>query len=38
MPIVSLYAGLLALLFVALSLRTLGLRRRLRIAIGDAGS
>ncbi len=38
MPIVSLYAGLLTLLFVGLSLRTLRLRRRLRIAIGDAGN
>ena len=31
------YAALLALLFVALSIRTLRLRRSLRIAIGDAG-
>jgi uncharacterized protein len=38
MHIVSLYASLLALLFVALSVRTLRLRRRLRIAIGDAGN
>lgn len=38
MPIVSLYAALLALLFVLLSVRTLRLRRRLRIPIGDAGS
>ena len=38
MPIVSLYAALLALLFVILSVRTLRLRRRLRIPIGDAGS
>jgi uncharacterized membrane protein YecN with MAPEG domain len=37
-PIVSLYAALLALLFVGLSIRTLLLRRRLRIAIGDAGN
>ena len=36
--IVSLYAGLLALLFVGLSVRTLLMRRRLRIAIGDAGN
>jgi len=35
---VSLYAALLALLYVVLSVRTLRLRRRLRIAIGDAGS
>ena len=38
MHIVLLYAGLLALLFVASSFRTLRLRRRLRIAIGDAGN
>lgn len=38
MPVVSLYAGLLALFFVGLSLRTLLMRRRLRIAIGDAGN
>lgn len=38
MPIVSLYASLLALFFVAMSVRTLRMRRRLRIAIGDAGN
>ena len=38
MPIVSLYAALLALFFVALSARTVLLRRRLGIAIGDAGN
>lgn len=32
------YAALLALLFVALSIRTLRLRRRLRIAVGDGGN
>lgn len=37
MRIVSLYAAVLALLFVALSVRTLRLRRRLRIAVGDRG-
>ena len=36
MHVVALYAALLALLFVGLSVRTLRLRRRLRIAIGDA--
>lgn len=36
--VVLLYAGLLALLFVGLSVRTLRLRRHLRIAVGDAGS
>ena len=38
MPIVFLYAGLLALVFAALSLRALALRRRLRIPIGDASN
>ncbi len=38
MQIVSLYAALLALLFVALSVRTLRMRRRLRVAVGDGGS
>jgi uncharacterized protein len=38
MHIVPLYASILALLFVVLSVRTLRLRRRLRIAIGDAGN
>jgi hypothetical protein len=31
------YAAVLALLFIALSVRTLRLRRRLRIAVGDGG-
>ena len=37
MRITPLYAALLALLFGALSIRTLLLRRRLRVAVGDAG-
>lgn len=37
MRIVFLYAAVLGLVFVALSVRTLRLRRRLRIAIGDRG-
>ena len=37
MHITPFYAAILGLLFFALSLRTLGLRRKLRIAIGDAG-
>lgn len=37
MHIVPVYAGLLALVFTALSVRTLRLRRRLGIALGDAG-
>lgn len=37
MATVSLYAALLAILYAALSVRTLRLRRRLRIAIGDSG-
>jgi len=36
--IVPIYAALLALLFVGLSVRTLRLRRALRIAVGDAGN
>lgn len=36
MPTVSLYAALLTLVFIALSVRTIRLRRRLRIAVGDA--
>ena len=35
--ITPLYAALLALLFVVLSVRTLRLRRALRIPVGDAG-
>ena len=38
MHIVPLYASILALLFVALSVRTLRMRRGLKIAIGDAGN
>jgi len=38
MHVVSLYASILALLFVALSIRTLRMRRSLKIAIGDAGN
>jgi len=37
MRIVPLYAAFLALVFVALSLRTIRLRQRLRVAIGDGG-
>ena len=36
--IVPFYAAILALLYVGLSVRTLRLRRKLRIAIGDAGN
>ncbi|MEP7206138.1 MAG: MAPEG family protein [Casimicrobiaceae bacterium] len=36
--IVPVYAAVLALLFFVLSVRTLRLRRSLRIAIGDAGN
>ena len=38
LPITSTYAALLALLFFALSVRTLRLRATLRIAIGDGGN
>ena len=37
MTITFLYAALLALLFVGLSVRTLRMRRRLRISVGDRG-
>lgn len=36
--ILPIYAAILTLLYVALSIRTLRLRRTLRIAIGDAGN
>ena len=38
MPTTPLYATILALLFVALSVRTINLRRRYRIVIGDGGN
>lgn len=38
MYITPLYGAVLGLLFIALSVRTLSLRRKLRIAIGDAGN
>ena len=38
MHVLPLYAALFALLFVMLSVRTLRLRRTLRIAIGDSGN
>jgi len=38
MPVAAFYASIFALLFVTLSLRTLRMRRRLKIAIGDAGN
>jgi uncharacterized membrane protein YecN with MAPEG domain len=38
MQITSFYGALLALLFVALSVRTLSVRRKLRVAVGDAGN
>jgi uncharacterized membrane protein YecN with MAPEG domain len=37
MTILPIYAALLALLFIVLSVRTLRLRKRLKIAVGDAG-
>ena len=36
--VVLLYASILAVLFVVLSVRTLRMRRRLKIAVGDAGN
>ena len=38
MPIVAFYAAVLGVLFVGLSVRTLRMRRTLRIAVGDAGN
>lgn len=35
MPATPLYAALLGLIFVGLSLRTIGLRRRFRVGVGD---
>ena len=35
MPVTPLYAALLGLMFIALSIRTIRLRRRYRVAIGD---
>ncbi len=35
MPATPLYAALLALLFVALSIRTVGMRGKLRVSLGD---
>ncbi len=37
MPITALYAGLLALLCIVLSLRVIGARRSARVALGDGG-
>lgn len=37
MPILPLYAALLALLFFVLSVRTLRMRKSLQIAVGDGG-
>ncbi|AVO47401.1 MAPEG family protein [Phreatobacter cathodiphilus] len=37
MPITALYAALLALLFVVLSVRVIGFRRAVRIGLGDGG-
>lgn len=37
MPIVALYAALLALLFIWLSFRTIRARQRLQVAVGDGG-
>ena len=38
MKITFFYAALLAILFVLLSIRTIRLRRSLKIAVGDAGN
>jgi hypothetical protein len=38
MSVTPIYAGLLALLFVLLSLRVIGMRRSARVALGDGGN
>jgi uncharacterized membrane protein YecN with MAPEG domain len=38
LPVTSTYAALLALLFIALSVRTVRLRATLKIALGDGGN
>ena len=38
MHVTPIYAAFLALLFVGLSVRTLSLRRKLQVAVGDAGN
>lgn len=38
MPITAVYAGLLAILFVALSIRVISVRRGQRISLGDGGN
>jgi uncharacterized membrane protein YecN with MAPEG domain len=38
MQVVQLYAAVLGLVFIALSVRTLRLRRSLRVAVGDGGN
>jgi uncharacterized protein len=38
MPITTLFAGLLALLFIVLSVRVIGARRGAKVAIGDGGN
>jgi uncharacterized membrane protein YecN with MAPEG domain len=37
MPVISIYASLLAFFFVVLSLRVIGVRRIARVALGDGG-
>jgi len=37
MPITALYAGLLAPVFIILSLRVIGMRRGAQVAVGDGG-
>jgi uncharacterized protein len=38
MSVTPIYAGLLALLFILLSVRVIGLRRSARVALGDGGN
>lgn len=37
MPITPLYAAIFGLIFIALSVRVIGLRRQLRVGLGDGG-
>ena len=38
MTVTPIYAGLISLLFVALSFRVIGFRRQVKVALGDGGS
>lgn len=38
MSVTPVYAGLLALMFIVLSIRVIGMRRSVRVALGDGGN